>query len=67
MKFLDLPEYGIIDAHMHPYLANDRDFGLDIPVNYDEKGIDRTVSLRYDAAVVRQIQSGAASALPRHL
>lgn len=36
MKFSDLPEYGIIDAHMHPYLAHDRDFGLDIPVNYDE-------------------------------
>lgn len=36
MAFPELPDYGIIDAHMHPYLAADRDFGFDIPENYDE-------------------------------
>ena len=36
MSFLELPDYGIIDAHMHPYLASDRDFPFDIPKIYDE-------------------------------
>lgn len=32
----DLSEYGIIDAHMHPYLAADRDFPFSVPADYDE-------------------------------
>ena len=35
MEF-DLSEYGIIDAHMHPYLAADRNFPFQVPVTYDE-------------------------------
>ena len=36
MTFPDLPDYGIIDAHMHPYLASDRDFQFAVPKDYDE-------------------------------
>lgn len=32
----DLEEYGIIDAHMHPYLAADRNFPFEVPQTYDE-------------------------------
>ena len=32
----DLSEYGIIDAHMHPYLATDRKFPFDVPDTYEE-------------------------------
>ena len=36
MSLSDLPDYGIIDAHMHPYLASDRDFPFSVPKSYDE-------------------------------
>ena len=36
MDLSDLTEYRIIDAHMHPYLAKDRDFPFDVPATYDE-------------------------------
>ena len=36
MRLPDLPDYGIIDAHMHPYLAEHRDFPFAVPVTYDE-------------------------------
>ena len=36
MKLPELPEYGIIDAHMHPYLAEHRQFPFRVPVGYDE-------------------------------
>ncbi|MBR7143494.1 MAG: amidohydrolase [Lentisphaeria bacterium] len=32
----DLAEYGIIDSHMHPYLASDRNFPFEIPKSYEE-------------------------------
>lgn len=32
----DLNEYGIIDAHMHPYLAKDRNFPFAVPETYEE-------------------------------
>lgn len=36
MKFPEIPDYGIIDAHMHPYLAHHRNFRFAVPVTYDE-------------------------------
>ena len=36
MSLPELPDYGIIDAHMHPYLASHRDFPFSVPVTYDE-------------------------------
>ena len=36
MSLPELPDYGIIDAHMHPYLAADRNFPFDVPGTYDE-------------------------------
>ena len=36
MKLPETPEYGIIDAHMHPYLAEHRNFPFRVPVTYDE-------------------------------
>ena len=36
MATFDLPDYGIIDAHMHPYLAEHRNFPLAVPATYDE-------------------------------
>ena len=36
MKLLELPEYGIIDAHMHPYLAEHRDFPFPVPATYND-------------------------------
>ena len=35
MKWMELPDYGIIDAHMHPYLKSHRNFPFDIPQDYD--------------------------------
>lgn len=35
-QYLVLPDYPIIDAHMHPYLASDRNFAYHVPENYDE-------------------------------
>ena len=35
MKFPDIPSYGIIDAHMHPYLAKHRNFPFAVPENYE--------------------------------
>ena len=34
MSLPDLPDYGIIDAHMHPYLAGHRDFPFSVPETY---------------------------------
>ena len=36
MNFFELPDYPIIDAHMHPYLAQHRNFQFDVPKSYDE-------------------------------
>lgn len=36
MAVFDLPDYGIIDAHMHPYLAEHRNFPFDVPEDYAE-------------------------------
>ena len=36
MTLPELPDYGIIDAHTHPYLAADRNFPFAVPVTYDE-------------------------------
>ena len=36
MKLAELPEYGIIDAHMHPYLAKDRNFAFHVPETFEE-------------------------------
>ena len=36
MKFPEFPPYGIIDAHMHPYLACHRNFPFGVPATYDE-------------------------------
>ena len=36
MKHLFFTEYPIIDAHMHPYLAADRDFAFDVPRTYED-------------------------------
>ena len=36
MSLPDLPDYGIIDAHMHPYLASHRDFPFSVPETYEE-------------------------------
>ena len=36
MKCTELPDYAIIDAHMHPYLARHRNFPFDIPESYEE-------------------------------
>lgn len=36
MPILDLPDYGIIDAHMHPYLAEHRNFPFAVPETYEE-------------------------------
>ncbi len=36
MNFFELPDYPIIDAHMHPYLAGHRNFPFDVPKSYDE-------------------------------
>ena len=36
MSTWDLPDYGIIDAHMHPYLAEHRNFPFAVPSTYDE-------------------------------
>ena len=35
-QFVRLPDYPIIDAHMHPYLAKDRDFPFHVPVDFAE-------------------------------
>jgi predicted TIM-barrel fold metal-dependent hydrolase len=32
----EIPDYGIIDAHMHPYLASHRDFPFAVPATYAE-------------------------------
>lgn len=31
-----LPDYPVIDAHMHPYIAQDRKFNFDIPETFEE-------------------------------
>ena len=36
MTYTDLPDYGIIDAHMHPYLAEHRNFPFAVPATYEE-------------------------------
>lgn len=36
MPIFELPDYGIIDAHMHPYLAEHRNFHFDVPATYDD-------------------------------
>ena len=36
MNFPEFPPYGIIDAHMHPYLACHRNFPFAVPATYDE-------------------------------
>lgn len=35
-NFLELPDYPIIDAHMHPYLAKDRNFPFHMPEDFSE-------------------------------
>lgn len=35
-KFPVLPDYPVIDAHMHPYIASDRSFNFSIPESYEE-------------------------------
>ena len=34
--FFELPDYPIIDAHMHPYLAKDRNFAFHVPEDFNE-------------------------------
>lgn len=34
--FPTLPDYPIIDAHMHPYLAHDRNFNFAVPETFEE-------------------------------
>ncbi|MBE6357183.1 MAG: hypothetical protein E7058_08755 [Lentisphaerae bacterium] len=35
-SFFSLPEYPVIDAHMHPYLATDRNFAFRVPETYED-------------------------------
>ena len=36
MEYTMLPDYEIIDAHMHPYLSSHRNFPFAVPESYDE-------------------------------
>ena len=36
MSWIEFPDYGIIDAHMHPYLRHHRAFDFGVPLDYDE-------------------------------
>ena len=35
-SFLQKPAYPVIDAHMHPYLAHDRNFAFHVPETFEE-------------------------------
>ena len=35
-QFPVLPDYPVIDAHMHPYLAHDRNFNFAVPADFEE-------------------------------
>ena len=35
-EFFSKPDYPVIDAHMHPYLAHDRNFAFHVPEDFEE-------------------------------